>query len=135
MTMLKVANCPKCGKVFQMNLRSLCQGCQRELDSEFDQCSAYLRDNRKASTEALSEATGVPVQRIYTFIQDNRLPVSFYPGLTYPCKSCGSPIRQQKMCTPCRVRIISDVKDLENREARARDRGAGFQIRERFSRV
>lgn len=134
MSMLKVANCPKCGKVYQINVRNLCQSCRREADDELDKCNAYLRDNRKASTEALSEATGVSVHHIHAFIKDNRLPVSFFSGLTNPCKSCGSPIRQQQMCAPCRIRLIAEVRKLQEQEARARERDAGLQIRDRLNR-
>jgi predicted amidophosphoribosyltransferase len=42
MSILMVANCPGCGKVFQKNLRNLCQDCVSNLQNEFDACDRYM---------------------------------------------------------------------------------------------
>ncbi|MCP3772527.1 flagellar protein [Paenibacillus sp. MZ04-78.2] len=133
MTMLKVANCPNCGKVFQKNLRNLCQDCIDQVHGDFDRCEAYLRGNRKATTEELSRATGVSAKRIAEFIVSNRLPVAYYSGLTYPCNSCGSPIKQHHLCNSCRIRIVNDIHKMNQQEAKRKERGVGFQIRDRLS--
>ncbi|TVY11543.1 flagellar protein [Paenibacillus cremeus] len=134
MTMLMVSNCPKCGKVYQKNVRNMCQECIRSFDNELDQCLNYLRDHRKATTEELSEGTGVKVSQIVSFIKESRLLLMSYPNLTYPCNSCNSPIRQHNLCATCRIRIVSDVNEMKEKEAKAKERGIGFQIRDRFQR-
>jgi flagellar operon protein (TIGR03826 family) len=131
MTMLKVANCPSCGKVFQKNLRNLCQDCQHVLDSDYTKCADYLRKSHRATTSELSEATGVSLRQIHVFIKENKLPVTYYPGLTYPCNSCGHGIRQHHLCQDCRIRLVSDIHHMREQEQKAKNRGAGFQTRDR----
>ncbi|SDC38115.1 flagellar operon protein TIGR03826 [Paenibacillus sp. UNCCL117] len=133
MTMLKVANCPSCGQVFQKNLRNLCQGCQRAVDADFTACSDYLRKAHKATTSELSEATGVSLRQIHAFIKENKLPATFYPGLTYPCSSCGAGVRKGHLCTSCSVRLTAEIRQMRDKEEKAKERGAGFQIRDRLS--
>ncbi|WP_281886739.1 flagellar protein [Paenibacillus sp. YYML68] len=130
MSMLKVANCPKCGKVFQKNMRNLCQPCQQACDNQYEQCHAYLLRHRTASTEEVSEAVNVPAAVIHGLIKENKLPVSYFAGLTFPCESCGSPIRQHKLCACCKSRLDSDIRELKEREAKDRERGSGFHVRE-----
>ncbi|MCR8636883.1 flagellar protein [Paenibacillus radicis (ex Xue et al. 2023)] len=130
MSILMVANCPGCGKVFQKNLRNLCMNCVKLLESEFDVCFNYLRSNRKATTSQLSIDTGVSEQQIYTWIKDRRLPASDYPNLTYPCNSCSGPIRQEQMCYPCRSRLTREIRELQEKETiRTQSQGIGFRSR------
>lgn len=132
MTMLQVANCPQCGKVFQKNLRNLCQECIRELDNGLNKCIGFLRDTWKATTTELSKHTGVSEQQIVTFIKENRIPIGGYPNLTYPCNSCSVPIRQHHLCTNCRIRILSDIQKLKEQEVKKKERGIGFQMHYHF---
>ena len=136
MTMLKVSNCPQCGKVYQNNLRNLCQECIRSYDGKLNACLDFLRYNRKVTTQQLSGATGVPPQEVHAFIRENRLPLIGYPNLTYPCNSCSAPIRQHQLCVDCRIRIVTEINNMKEREGNSREpeRGVGFQIRERLRR-
>jgi uncharacterized C2H2 Zn-finger protein len=122
-----VEHCPRCGKVYQKNLRNMCQECTKSYDNLLNACHAYLRDHRKATTEELSEATGVTDQQLMAYIKDSRLPLYSYPNLTYPCSSCGCRIRQHNLCLNCRSRITDDINRMKEQEAK--DRGRGFQIR------
>ncbi|MCZ8512869.1 flagellar protein [Paenibacillus filicis] len=134
MTLLKVANCPSCGKVFQKNLRNLCQACIDSYEHDFNACYSYLRDHRKAANAELSNATGVSESRILGFIKENKLLLSQYPNLHYTCGSCRKPIRQNQLCADCRCRITRDINLLKEQEAKKLERGTGFQIRDRFQR-
>jgi hypothetical protein len=129
MSILMVANCPGCGKVFQKNLRNLCMDCVKSLQDEFDTCERYMRNNRKASTEQLSAASGVPVKQIIVWIKERRLPVTDFSNLTYPCNSCGEPLRQQEMCYPCRTRLTKDIREMQEKDAKKAYQGFGFRSR------
>ncbi|NHN28793.1 flagellar protein [Paenibacillus agricola] len=118
MSILMVANCPGCGKVFQKNLRNLCSYCVIALQSEFDACDRYLRSNRKSTTQQLSMATGVSEKQIMLWIKERRLSPSDYPNLTYPCNSCREPIRQQEMCMSCRTRLTNDIREMQAKEVK-----------------
>ncbi|MFH5184807.1 flagellar protein [Paenibacillus sp. TAB 01] len=130
MSILAVANCPCCGKVYQKNIRNLCMDCMRALDNDLDTCYTYLRSHRKATTEELRQATGVSVQLITEWIKSKRLSINDYPNLSYPCDSCGAPIRHQKLCFPCSTRLAREIRELQPKEpAAAQSAGIGYRSR------
>jgi|GEM_PF-284553 len=139
---LNVANCPRCGKVFQKNLRNQCQDCSREMDNKLNGVLDYMRKNHRATNEQAAEATGVGVEQLITWMKENKLLLSEYPNLHYACSSCKAPIRKHKLCMKCSVRIQHDILQLnemeQKRQAPVRREGlsgvaGGFQIRDRLS--
>jgi predicted amidophosphoribosyltransferase len=129
MSILMVANCPGCGKVFQKNLRNLCLDCVKSLQNEFDTCDRYLRGNRRATTEQLSMATGVSVKQIIIWVKEKRLPEIDYPNLKYPCNSCSEPIRQQELCSSCRVRLTKDIHEMHAKEVKVVQQNSAYKSR------
>ncbi|OXM88133.1 flagellar protein [Paenibacillus rigui] len=129
MSILAVANCPCCGKVYQKNLRNLCMDCIRVLENEYDECYAYLRTHRRATTEQLSSATGVSVRQIFSWIKAKRLSINDYPNLTYPCDSCGDPIKHQKLCFACSTRLTRDIRELQTKDSKVYAIGIGYRSR------
>lgn len=134
---LQVANCPRCNKIFQLNNRSQCADCCREMDSALSLCFEYLRRNYKSTDEQISEGTGVPIAYIRSWIKEGKIYVSDYPNLNYPCSSCGKRIRTQKMCIDCITRLNREIMKLKEKEQLNpfRQQEGGFQIRERFGRL
>jgi NMD protein affecting ribosome stability and mRNA decay len=130
---LQVANCPRCGKIFQKNSRNQCIDCCRELDSALTRCLDFLHRNHKATEEQISQDTGVPTEFIKLWIKEGRLHISDYPNLNYPCSFCGKPIRQHKMCLDCLVRLNKDIQQLKERERSNPLPEGGFQIRDRLA--
>ncbi|WP_282935699.1 flagellar protein [Paenibacillus sp. RC67] len=126
MSILAVANCPGCGKVFQRNLRNMCMDCIHTMDKEFEACYRFMLHNRKATTEQLRNATGVSKHLLTQWIKDNRLSVADFPYLTYSCNSCGSPIRQHHLCFPCSSRLSRDIRELQAKEAKKASKGTGY---------
>lgn len=127
MSILAVANCPCCGKVFQKNLRNLCMDCIQALENEYDACCLYLRSHRKATTEELVQATGVSRLKITGWIKSKRLSVNDYPNLTYPCDSCGVPIRLNKLCYSCSTRLSREIRELQSEEKKTFLPGIGYR--------
>ncbi|KRF12134.1 hypothetical protein [Paenibacillus sp. Soil787] len=140
---LMVANCPRCGKVFQKNLRNQCSDCSRSMDSMLTSSLEFLRKNYRSTNIQFSEATGVSHEQMYIWIKEGKLLLSDYPNLNYPCASCSRPIRVQKLCPDCSYRIDRDIRKLKEkdrtfqpllREKQTASAG-GFHIRERLSGV
>ncbi|GFZ99358.1 hypothetical protein GCM10008018_52020 [Paenibacillus marchantiophytorum] len=140
---LSVANCPRCGKVFQKNLRNQCSDCSYSMDTILTSCLEFLRRNYRATNAQVYAATGVNPEQVYVWIKEGKLHLSDYPNLNYPCASCSKPIRQQKMCSDCTSRITRDIRELKDKDQSfqvlRRDKqtvsSGGFQIRERLSGV
>lgn len=106
---LRVAHCPKCGKIFQVNMRNLCNDCSTEEDSLLRKIELQLLRNRHMTNEELSEASTVPVDQIRFFIRSGKLKLYDYPKLADECDRCRKPIRSGTMCLACRTKIQDDI--------------------------
>lgn len=134
--MLNVANCPRCGKLFNRGIKDVCPSCVQEVEKQYEKCYRYLRENRKASLQELSDATEVPIRQITKFIREGRISMADNPNLGYPCESCGSPIREGVVCESCRGKLsrdfanVSHAEELERRKEEERRKAASYNIRE-----
>ncbi|GGN93259.1 TIGR03826 family flagellar region protein [Saccharibacillus kuerlensis] len=107
---MNLANCPRCGKVFVMNYKGICGNCAKDIESEYEACVKYLRDNKGAHMQELSDETGVSVRQITTFIREGRISIANSPNMGYGCEVCGGPIREGHMCEPCRTKLTGDLR-------------------------
>ncbi|KZE70230.1 flagellar protein [Paenibacillus jamilae] len=106
---MNLDNCPRCGKLFIKNVRGICQNCIKEIEIEYEKCVKHIRENKGIHMHELSEATGVSVKQITTFIREGRISIANAPNMTYPCEVCGVPIRDGHMCDSCRTRLTKDL--------------------------
>ncbi|MFX3631590.1 MAG: TIGR03826 family flagellar region protein [Candidatus Pristimantibacillus sp.] len=114
-------NCPRCGKLFAKNFRDACPSCIREIDKEYEACSTYLRVNKGAMINDLSEETGVSIKQITKFIREGRISLLNAPNLSYPCEVCGTLIRESHICGSCRTRFVKDANKLNSTYASKQD--------------
>ncbi len=129
---LQVDHCPRCGKVFQKNMRNLCSACSQQYDRELTSCTDYLRRDRKADNQRLSEATGVSYKQIVSFIMERKLSLYDYPNLCYHCELCETPIRAERLCLNCRTRLSGDISRMKEADERKKLQQAhSFRIRDR----
>lgn len=97
---LMVDYCPRCGSIYQKNMRNMCNGCRDELDQKLNHCLDHLWRNPKSTTEQLSAATGMDMQELYRYIQEGRFTYN-HPNLTFPCECCSQPINRGRLCNQC----------------------------------
>jgi flagellar operon protein (TIGR03826 family) len=116
---LKVANCPKCGRVYVKNIvNDVCQFCVKEADLQCEACIKYLRANRGINLDELSEATGVAQSLIAKFIRDGRISIIGNPQMAYGCEVCGEQIREKTLCGSCRTKLAKDFSNTKEDEQR-----------------
>jgi flagellar operon protein (TIGR03826 family) len=115
---LNIANCPRCGKVYARGIREVCNACFNLVEEEYNSCTKYLRDNKGATISELSDETGVTIRQITKFIREGRISLYNAPNLSYPCESCGNLIREGAICDVCRTRLNSDVRRVQDEDAR-----------------
>lgn len=106
---MNVGNCPRCGKLYVLNVMEACPSCLKEIEKQYFECVDYLREKRGANIQELSEATGVSVKQITKFIREGRISIKDAPNLTYPCEVCGTFIREGHMCDSCRARLTKEL--------------------------
>ncbi len=84
----------------------------------YEVVSKYLRENRGAGIQQVSDETEVPVRQIVKFIREGRISIMNMPNMSIPCESCGISIREGHLCDDCRKKLSRDVRHLSEDEKR-----------------
>lgn len=131
---LNIANCPRCGKIFARGFSDVCANCHKEIEKQYEACVQYLRENRGATINDLSEAVDVSIKQITKFIREGRISLYNAPNMSYPCDACGTLIREGHMCDTCRKKLTNQVNRMNEAASemnqQERRRGLGFQIKD-----
>lgn len=121
-----VMNCPRCKKLFHKVRQNVCPDCVKEIDREYEKCYKFMRkkENRACNVHDLSEATGVSVNQITMFILDGRLSIDNNPNMSYPCRSCGEPLRAGSLCDHCTGNLKKIASYMKEDEQKRREEEA-----------
>lgn len=120
---MNLANCPQCGKLYVANLRGMCGNCIKDIDQQYERCNQYLREHKGTTITELSEAVDVSIKQITTFIREGRISIANAPNMGYACEVCGTVIRENNMCEPCRTRLTKDIRNAYQDEEAAKESG------------
>src|SRR5690625_3199603 len=115
----QLANCPQCGRLFVKGIQDLCDSCYKEEEEIFDTVYHFIseRKNRLATLTEICDATGVEERTVTRFIKEGRLHLANLPNLGYPCESCGTMIREGRICIEC-TKKFQEGLDQQEREER-----------------
>jgi len=117
---LNLKNCPRCGRVFAMQGRDICQKCLESEDDDYAIVRRYVRDHPRSTVVEVAEETGVDEEVILQYLRDGRL-VSNAFSEVITCERCGKSIRAGKYCEGClnvmnaQLRGIEPPKDEERK--------------------
>lgn len=133
---LNVENCKRCGKIYIKNNFGMCSSCVKDIETEYEKCLQFLRENRTCTIQELSDGTGVDMKQIVKFIREGRISIKDNPNMTYECDICGTPIRKNNICDNCRTRLVKDIEHLQGDEEQKKIRdeqqsNAVYKIRNR----
>ncbi|MCA1293999.1 flagellar protein [Paenibacillus sp. alder61] len=120
---LNVENCPRCGRLFAKNFKDICPVCIKDIEKEYEKCLEYLRQEKTATIQEVSDATEVSVRQITKFIKEGRISIANNPNMMYPCEVCGVLIREGNMCDGCRGRLTRDLTAAAREERKAGEEG------------
>jgi flagellar operon protein (TIGR03826 family) len=134
---MNVANCSRCGKIFVKGFAEFCPNCMKDLDQQYEKCLKYLRENKGVNINELSDATSVAVKQITKFVREGRISILHAPNMSYPCEVCGTSIRENTICEPCRMKLVKDVRNNSEDTRRRQDQTAqdskvSFNIQDRL---
>ncbi|MDR6553612.1 flagellar protein [Paenibacillus qinlingensis] len=134
---MNVVNCSRCGKIFVKGFAELCPNCMKDLEQQYEKCVKYLRESKGVNINDLSEATGVSVKQITKFIREGRISIVNAPNMSYPCEVCGTLIRENTICEPCRMKLVKDVRNNSEDELRRvanekKENQLSFNIKDRL---
>jgi flagellar operon protein (TIGR03826 family) len=118
--MAQLSNCVRCDSLFVRGVKDICPKCVMEVEKEYELCAKFLRkrENRGATIQDVSDATGVSVKQITRFIREGRISIDNNPNLGYPCENCGKLIGSGHLCPECAgelKREITQQLDVEKR--------------------
>lgn len=106
--------CPRCGKLFNKNLRDVCNNCYQDLEKDYERCVEHLRLHKGLDIQQLSEDMEVSIKQITKWIREGRISLLNAPNLSYPCESCGTLIRNGHICDSCKARLQRDVRNANS---------------------
>lgn len=111
---MKMKNCIQCGRVFITQEREeLCNECKARFHELEDIVKEYVKDHRGVSMTEVSEATGISKKLIQRMAREGvfaDMPMG--ENFTYPCASCGTPIKSGTYCTSCLTRLRKETKKV-----------------------
>lgn len=106
---MALANCSRCGALFNKVTRDYCNECHEEEEKMLSQIQAYLRDNRQApKTEILDEHEELETWMLDKWIEEGR--VNLYDPdaedlSDKSCIYCGRPVKGDgEICKTCQIR-------------------------------
>jgi len=127
---MPIANCARCGRIFNKTRREICRECVLEEDKAFELVRSYLRKHRNATMAEVTETTGVDVEVIIGLIRDGRLILRDNPNMSYSCERCGKPTQVGRYCAACTKELSSSLSaasaDLRHKAEEKIDKGKGY---------
>lgn len=110
---MDLKSCPKCKRIFSPVGGSLiCRDCLKLEEEEFEKVRVYLRENRGADINQVSDETGVPTKKIFKYLREGRLEVSDGMSDFLKCEKCGISIRSGQYCRSCCEKVSKNLSSV-----------------------
>ncbi len=107
---MPLANCPRCGKLFNKMAIDICKDCQKEEDKLLSETQEYLRQNRSASKVEILNDIDVEPWMLEKWVNENRINIidqNDLMGKRY-CVECGRELKiQGNVCKTCQIKKLS----------------------------
>lgn len=111
---MALANCPRCGRLFDNSFKDICQYCTKEEEELYQKVRLYVKENRKCTIYECSDDTEVPIKTIARFIKQGRINLKNNPNMMYPCETCGAPISTGRYCSDCSGQLTKGFKEISD---------------------
>ena len=109
--MAELKYCKMCKKMFTYYGGAvLCNECKEKDELDFKKVRDYLRDNKGASLQEVSEATEVSINRINRYLKEGKIEVSDDSPLKLKCERCGEPIPSGRFCNKCAASLGQEMR-------------------------
>jgi len=106
---MDIRNCKGCNRLYQhIGGPTLCPACREELENKFQEVKEYIYNNKGASINDVSEATGVSTRQIKQWIREDRLVLSEATADGITCEQCGIPICSGRFCEKCKTKMANE---------------------------
>jgi len=107
---LSLANCRRCGKLFNKTRHDVCPDCIHEEENKIAEIRDYLRVHPLANIYEVSQGTSATYEEIVDLIRRGKLMLRQYPNMTYPCERCGAPTQSGRFCMNCAQELSAEIQ-------------------------
>ncbi len=125
-----IANCKRCGRIFNRVRRDICPACITEEDELFVLVRNYLREHRDASMQDVMESTEIEMETLVQMIQDGRIILTDNPNMGYACERCGDFTQSGRLCGKCSKELANSLSvastEMKDKLKRQKRRGGYF---------
>ncbi len=107
---MPLANCPRCGNLFNKLTSDICNQCREEEDQLLKETQEYLRKNRNASKAQVISDLDLSTEMMDNWIRSKRIHFFQEEELRSKryCSSCGREIKEnQTICRTCQLKKLS----------------------------
>lgn len=130
---MELANCRRCGDLYQSTGARFCSACLKLEEEEYHMVRQYIREHPDAPVLQVSQATGVSTTRIYEFVRKGKLIAhSTESDLAVECASCGARIVSGRLCDKCQAALGGRSETSHERLGKVRGR---VHLQNRFRRL
>lgn len=130
---MAIANCKRCGRIFNRVRRDICASCIEQEDQLFLVVRDYLRANPDAFMDEVIKETGVAMEMLIEMIKDGRIILADNPNINYPCERCGRPTQRGRLCVACAKDMVNSLseasKSLREKVDKPSNRDRGYHSR------
>lgn len=110
---MNIKNCTKCKKIFSsLRGENICAECVKKEEEEFNIIREYLRVNRGANIDVVSEETGVSIKQIMKYLREGRLQATEGMSDFLKCEKCGVSIITGQFCKDCSEKMTKALKSI-----------------------
>ncbi len=111
---MTLANCRRCGSLYQRISSDLCQKCYQEEEIQIRAIRAYQRKNPSATAMDIIKTIDVDPELLEKWIADDRVHLEEHEDIEPRCRECGSEVVPgEKLCRNCMYKKIAST----NRES------------------
>ncbi len=108
-----VRNCGRCGRIFNYVAgRPICEVCRKELENQFQEVKAFIRENPDKGLREVSEECNVSEKQIKQWVREERLQFAKGSGVL-SCDSCGAPIHVGRFCDNCKAKLTGNLNGIK----------------------
>jgi flagellar operon protein (TIGR03826 family) len=127
---MAIANCKRCGRIYNRIRRDICPACIAEEDEIFIKVRDFLREHKNAYMDEVIEGTDVETETLIQMIQDGRVILADNPNMGYACERCGGMTRSGRLCAKCSTELARSLAhasaDLKKKSAEQKHKGGYY---------
>lgn len=111
-TYMNIANCDRCGRIFQKTTQTTCPSCLQIEEDEFNLVKKYIKEHPHTNITQLVAELHIQEKTIVKFLREGRIMSNHH--LSYPCAKCENSITEGIFCEDCKTDQLDTIAQLKS---------------------